>query len=137
MRFQTIKFLVVGLLNTIVGYTVYFMCLRFFNFNYIISLIFAHILGVIHSYTWNSKWTFKTGRYTFKNLLKFLGVYVISFFINLIVLYILVNYLRIAPLYSQLFALFITTLISFVGHKYWSFKISKLHNWSEEHVKSE
>lgn len=137
MGSQTVRFLVVGILNTIVGYIIYFLCLRFFHLNYIISLLFAHILGVVHSYFWNSKWTFKSGSYTYKNLAKFVGVYVSSFTINLLVLYIMVDFLRINPLFSQVVALFITTLISFVGHKYWSFKTSKLHNWSGRHVENE
>lgn len=125
MQFQAIRFLIVGVLNTIFGYTIYFICLKFFHLNYIISLLFAHILGVIHSYYWNSKWIFKKGHYNYKNLLKFSGVYVVSFMINLLVLYIMVNYLKMSPLLSQVFALFLTTLISFFGHKFWSFSNSK------------
>ncbi|CAH1208495.1 hypothetical protein PAECIP111891_03230 [Paenibacillus allorhizoplanae] len=136
MQSQTIKFLIIGILNTVVGYLIYFLCLKFIDLNYMISLLCAHVLGVLHSYYWNSRWTFNTGRKTYKNLLKFSGVYVISFFINLLVLYIFINYLEQNALLSQVFALFLTTLISFIGHKYWSFKISKTHYRSEEHVEN-
>ncbi|WP_367618591.1 GtrA family protein [Paenibacillus andongensis] len=136
MQSQSIKFLIIGILNTVVGYLIYFVCLKFFDLNYIFSLLYAHVLGVLHSYFWNSKWTFKKGRKTYKNLLKFSGVYGVSFLINLLVLYILINYLSLTPLLSQGFALFITTLISFIGHKYWSFKISKTHIRSGEHVEN-
>ncbi|NQX60251.1 GtrA family protein [Paenibacillus qinlingensis] len=134
MRSQTIKFLIVGVLNTIVGYIVYFLCLRSFDLNYMFSLLIAHTLGVVHSYLWNSKWTFKSGSHTYKNLVKFMGVYVCSFLINLLLLYIMVNYLRINPLFSQVVALFITTVVSFIGHKFWSFKTNKFQKWSVRHV---
>ncbi|WP_189010053.1 GtrA family protein [Paenibacillus marchantiophytorum] len=45
--------------------------------------------GVLNSYFWNDSWTFNTVRKkNYKNLLKLSGVYVITFFINLILLYL-------------------------------------------------
>jgi putative flippase GtrA len=69
----------------------------------------------------NKKWTFnaKTNN---KAILKFLLVYLINLAINAIILICLVDYFGGNKIYSQLFALVLTTALSFLGHKYWTFK---------------
>ncbi len=121
MRVQSVKFIIVGILNTLVGYSVYFVCLRLFDIHYVISLTIAHVIGVIHSYIWNNKWTFQAKKIDFESIIKFSAVYVLTFLMNLLLLSVLVQIGGYNALISQLFALFFTTLISFVGHKYWSF----------------
>jgi putative flippase GtrA len=121
MKGQSIRFLLVGILNTVVGYSVYYICLVLLDFNYVGSLTIAHIIGVVHSYIWNNKWTFKVTSIDIKSIYRFCSVYLISFLVNLIILSLLVQLGGVNKLISQAVALFITTLISYFGHKYWSF----------------
>lgn len=119
---QLTKFSFVGVLNTIVGYGAFFIFLTWFN--YMVSLIISHIIGVTHSYVWNKYWTFKTDRdgIQINEFVKFNSVYVIVFVVNAIALIFLVDTLNFNPKIGQLFVLPIITIISFTGHKYWSFK---------------
>ncbi|WP_187355207.1 GtrA family protein [Paenibacillus tengchongensis] len=119
---QSVRFIFVGILNTIVGFFAYAAYIFVLNDSYIQALIFSHIVGVIHSYLWNNKWTFQQKSYNGKSIVKFVSVYIVTFFVNLLVLSILVDTIEINKLISQGLALFITTIFSFVGHKYWSFK---------------
>jgi len=81
-----IKFLLVGALNTVFGYSVFALFI-FFNVHYSVSLLIATILGVIFN--------FKTiGIIVFKNqdnklIFKFVCIYVIYYFLNLLGLKIL------------------------------------------------
>jgi putative flippase GtrA len=86
---QLSKFSFVGILNTIVGYGAFFIFLTWFN--YLVSLIIAHIIGVTHSYVWNKYWTFKTDKIQIKEFVKFNSVYVIVFVVNAITLDLLQN----------------------------------------------
>jgi putative flippase GtrA len=122
---QPIKFLIVGALNTLVGFIVYFICIKSYNIHYVTSLIISHIIGVIHSYFWNSRWTFRVKVVSISKISKFILVYSITFIINLLSLSIFVDFLQIDKITSQLFALTITTILSFLGHKYWSFRKNK------------
>ena len=126
--FQLSKFGFVGMLNTIIGYGSFILLLNYTN--YIIALVIAHLIGVTHSFVWNKYWIFKSrstgitaGLYEFA---KFNSIYAGVFLTNAIVLIISVSILNMDPRISQLIALPIITIISFAGHKYWSFSKVKL-----------
>lgn len=116
------KFIFVGVLNTIVGYGAYFILL-YLNIHYILALIISSVIGIIHSFIWNKKWTFKSKGDVRKESLRFISVYGIAFLINLVILALFVEKLMFDPKIAQAFALCIVTIISFVGHKYWSFRL--------------
>ncbi|WP_379157452.1 GtrA family protein [Paenibacillus sp. sgz5001063] len=125
MSTQTFRFVIVGILNTIVGFGVYAIYLHIINNNYLQALIASHIIGVAHSYFWNNKWTFQQKSYNTRSAIKFISVYAVTFFVNLFLLTLLVDTIGMNKLIAQAIALFLTTLISFFGHKYWSFRTSK------------
>lgn len=125
MKNQSIKFIIVGVLNTVVGFLVYAAYIYFIHNNYLQALIVSHIIGVAHSYLWNNKWTFQQKKYNARSAVKFMSVYVVTFFVNLFLLAILVDTIEMDKLIAQAIALFLTTLVSFFGHKYWSFRTSK------------
>jgi len=116
---QLYKFIIVGILNTAIGYGSFFFLLSYFN--YIISLIISYILSVTNSYLWNKYWTFNSKKNPAKEYLKFWSIYLITFVINILTLTIWVNTLNFDPKIGQLIVLPILTIISFAGHKYWSF----------------
>lgn len=122
---QSIKFIIVGVLNTIVGFIVYAVYIHFIQDNYLHALISSHVIGVMHSYLWNNKWTFQQKKYNTISVIKFISVYVITFFVNLFLLTLLVDTIGMNKLIAQAIALFLTTVVSFFGHKYWSFRASK------------
>lgn len=117
---QLSKFGLVGVLNTLVGYGAFFILLSYTN--YLISLVISHILGVTHSYIWNKYWIFKSDKILLNEFLKFNSVYVAVFLTNALVLIFFVNALDLDPRIGQLIALPVVTMISFAGHKYWSFR---------------
>ena len=117
---QLSKFGLIGILNTILGYGLFVIFLNWFN--YFVALVFSHIIAVTHSYLWNKFWTFKSDRNPLKEFIKFNSVYFLVFVVNAITLFLLVDVFNFDPRVGQLFALPIITIISFTGHKYWSFK---------------
>lgn len=121
-KISSIKFIIVGILNTIVGYTCFFALYKFFGLNHINSLVISHIVGVIHSYIWNSKWTFGYSGSNLSSVLKFISIYTITFFLNLALLFILVDILHKPTLLSQAISMFLVTMVSYIGQKFWSFK---------------
>jgi putative flippase GtrA len=117
---QLSKFGLVGVLNTLVGYGAFLILLNYTN--YLMSLVISHILGVTHSYIWNKWWVFKSNKNLIIEFLKFNSVYAAVFFSNALVLIFFVNVLNLDPRIGQLIALPMITMISFTGHKYWSFR---------------
>ncbi len=116
------RFIFVGILNTIVGYGAYFILL-YLNIYYIFALLISSVIGITHSFIWNKKWTFKSKGDVRRESLRFISVYGMAFLINLVILALFVEKFMFDPKIAQIFALCIVTMISFFGHKYWSFKL--------------
>ena len=119
--YQPIRFLFVGGLNTLVGYGVYALLL-YIGVNYLIANTISTIIGVAHSYLWNRFFTFKSKNKALKEITKFVSVYIISYLIGMCTLYIFKDKLNISAYLAGLINLVITTLISYFGHKYISFR---------------
>lgn len=117
---QFSKFSLVGILNTIIGFCSFIILLSFFN--YILALIVSHMIGVSHSYLWNKFWTFRSNKISINEFIKFNSVYLVVFVINAVTLIFLVSGLNIDPRIAQLITLPVITIISFTGHRHWSFK---------------
>ena len=120
-KIQQIRFLFVGGLNTIVGYGTYAI-LILLNVNYLLANTISTVVGVIHSYIWNRKFTFNSNKDVKAELFKFVIVYGISYLIGLFNIFILVSKFGINKYIAGLVNLIITTLISWFGHKYFSFR---------------
>ncbi|WP_019635698.1 GtrA family protein [Paenibacillus fonticola] len=125
MGTQSIRFIFVGVLNTIVGFAFYALFIHLLNNNYLLALIFSHIIGVTHSFLWNNRWTFQQKGYNLDSAVKFFAVYVATFAVNLFLLFLLVDTMEMNNLIAQAIALLLTTVISFFGHKYWSFRTKR------------
>lgn len=123
MNKQFIKFVFVGIINTVVGYGS-FSIFVFFKINYILANTLSTILGVINSYLFNKKITFNDCKTTKNTPLKFIGVYIVSYIVGTVNLALLVQYFKISTYLAGFMNLFITTLTSWFGHKYFSFKES-------------
>lgn len=117
---QLSKFSFVGILNTLIGYGLYFILLDYTN--YVESLAIAHIVGVTHSYVWNRYWVFKSNDLKLIEFIRFNSVYALVFISNIVMLFVFVDIVRIGPKLGQIIALPLITIISFAGHKHWSFR---------------
>jgi len=126
MYFQYVKFIVVGSMNTLVSFFIFFICYALLQYSYFISLVISYAIGILNSYFWNSLWTFGVKRTDIKSLIKFISVYIITFILNLFIVFILVDVYEVGVLVSQGFSLFVVSAVSFVAHKYWSFKIKEI-----------
>ena len=66
-----LKFIIVGVLNTLVGTTVMFVCYNALHFNYWFSSAMNYVLGSIVSYFLNKYFTFKNNEHSWKIVVKF------------------------------------------------------------------
>ena len=114
-------FIIVGVANTVLSYVLYSILLHF-KFNYTLSYWIAMCAGVLNSYVFNKFWTFRAYRRSIAEFIRFVSVYLVSFFIGMWTLYCLVDVLTVNAYVAGIVNLFLTTLISWFGHKYFSFR---------------
>ena len=114
-----IRFLLVGGINTLFGYFV-FSVLILLQIHYAIASLLATILGVLFNY-------FTTGRIVFNNsdsklLIKFFGVYGITYLINLLFLKIFDSY-QVNMLIAGAILIFPMAFLSYFLNKTFVFQV--------------
>lgn len=126
---QLLRFSLIGILNFFVSYSVYLLFLCVLNFYYFWALIFSHIIVVFHSYLWNRFWAFESKDRYFKEISRFFIVYTLSFLLNMALLFLLVEVIKIEPGLAQLIPAILITIINL------SFKFLCLKFWTFRHLK--
>ncbi|MDQ7062031.1 MAG: GtrA family protein [Sulfurimonas sp.] len=121
LKKQIISFLLVGIINTIVGYSLYALFI-YLGFSYILSVLFATILGVLFNFKTIGKFVFKSK--SDNAILKFILVYSIVFVVNIVIIKIFKGY-EFNDYLSGLFAIIPASAISFILNKYYVFKDKK------------
>jgi putative flippase GtrA len=78
-----VRFLLVGIVNTLIGLTVTFVCLNVLGLHYWLSTLLGNVIGAINSYLLNKSFTFRSKASVRATLWKFMTVtavcYVIAF----------------------------------------------------------
>ena len=124
-----IRFLLVGGFNALVQYLIYISFLYFWSEDkYQTALILSWIISSFSSFATQKIFVFCTkGKFMdwIKEYIKCLGVWVVSYTINAVILEILVNYFVINPYLSQIIAITCTTISSYILFKYFAFRHKK------------
>ncbi|TFC01220.1 GtrA family protein [Cryobacterium mannosilyticum] len=123
---QRFKFLAVGAINTVVGYLLFvgLYGLLFANipFGYLASLAMSYAGAIVLAFFLYRRFVFPVAGHLLKDFVRFVGVYAVSIGINALALPGLVEILHVDPLLAQAIILIATTLVSYFGHRYFSFR---------------
>lgn len=117
------RYILVGILNTAVGYGVFGACL-WLGWPHQLSLLASYVIGGIHSYFWNRHWTFRALGQHRRQIPRFVGVTAMTYALNALLLELLAR-MGIVPLLAQLGCLGITTVVGFLLHRSWSFRAER------------
>lgn len=118
-----VRFLFVGVLNTALGYGLYALCILL-GMHYAAAQLVSTVVAVIHSYLWNKYFTFRVPERSASEILRFIGVYAVSYVLNVGFLYLCITVLKISPYLAGALGIFIITLCSYFGHKIISFRVA-------------
>ena len=121
---KEIKFIIVGAWNTLFGLGLYSLLIILFGeSHYLLLNILTWIISITNSYICHKLFVFKTHDTSiFKEYVKFCTVYLLSFFIGLLLMYLLVDIAKISAIISNILVTFLLTVVSFVGHNNYTFK---------------
>ncbi len=123
---EKIKYVVIGVWNTLVGYltfiALYYLLLN--RFNYLIILVFSNIISITNSYLCYKFFVFKTKGNYFNEYMRFYLVYGVSFLANMILMPVFVEIAGIKPIPAQGIILFFSVMFGYLGHKHYSFGAS-------------
>lgn len=118
---QFIKFGLVGISNTIVGFGVYYL-LYYCGVHYLIANILSWLISVFNAFYWNNKYVFQAGSSWWKTLLRTYISYGASLIISTMMMYVLVALIHISPVIAPVICLVVTIPMNFILNKFWAFK---------------
>ena len=126
-----VKFILVGIWNTIFGYMVFFILDTILEdiftkryFAYMSAMVLGQIIATINAFIFHKYVTFKSevkGRRIVTEFFRFCLTYVFTFSLSLILLPLFVEKIHIHPRIAAAIVILICTLISYVGHSRFSF----------------
>ena len=125
---ERVRFVLVGGFNTAFGYGL-FIALEVLGgakTNYFVSLYGSYLLSTTTAFFLHRHYTYrKTGTgNAWLDFVRFQGVYVVSLAINSAALPLLVEGAHLTPIVAQGVVIVVTTLTSYFGHKFFSFRRS-------------
>jgi len=123
---ERVRFLIVGGINTVVGYALFvaFELTLGDYIGYLGSLYASYVLATGLAFVLHRRFTFRvngTGN-VLLDFLRFASVYVVSLAINTVALPILIELAGMNSLAAQAIIVVVTTLVSYFGHKLFSFR---------------
>ncbi|MEQ1601761.1 MAG: GtrA family protein [Methylophilaceae bacterium] len=119
---QFIKFLSVGVANTLVGLSVIYSAKWFFNVGDVAANALGYSVGLLVSFTLNSRWTFAHQGPRLPAMLKFLLVSLVAYGMNLLTVMIAIHYVGLNDYIAQALGIPPYTLTSFFASKYLVFR---------------
>ena len=117
---EFIKFLFIGGVNTLFGYTIYVLFI-IIGLNISLSLGLATLMGAFFNYLTTGKFVFNNSG--FKKIILFIPAYFIIYIINLIALKFML-YLGFSPIIAQFLMLVPISIFSFLLIKYGVFQLN-------------
>ncbi|MBT5399275.1 GtrA family protein [bacterium] len=115
---EFIKFIFIGILNTIVGYSLYVLFI-YLGFDYKIAAFLAMVLGVLFNFQTIGRLVFD--KYNNRLLFKFISVYVVIYFVGVVIIKIGKSY-GLDDYLAGFIAVFPSAIISFLLNKFYVYK---------------
>lgn len=128
IRGQGARFVLIGAANTLIGNATFFLALHW-GMAHQFALILAYLTGGSHGYLWNRRWTFQATGSHVRQVPRYVVVTAAVYAVNAILLEGLVR-LHLDARPAQIVCLVFTTLVSFVGHRQFSFRRVRLQGAS-------
>ena len=119
---EVINYLIFGVLTTVVSIVSYFVFAKLFNINYLVSNIISFILSVLFVFVTNKLYVFKSKNKVMKELVSFFSSRIFTFFIDMIMMYILVSVLKFDDMISKLITQFVVIVLNYVLSKLFVFR---------------
>ncbi len=117
------RYILIGVINTIVGYSVIFG-LMLFGVNPFVSNFIGYFVGINISYFLNKNFNFKSNKPNIKTFPVFLSILALAYVLNVLTLYLCLNFIRLDKYISQVVAGAVYVIVGFLGSRFIAFRDS-------------
>lgn len=128
-RSQKMRFLLVGAVNTAIGYGIFALALMILGEAlYLPAYLIAYTLSILIGFILQRNVVFRVKGEIWSDLLRYVSVQLSSFLVNLALLPLLVEVFEIPALIAQGCVLLVTLVGSYFAHRYFSFRRKVTHD---------
>ena len=127
LKGSLLKFVAVGITNNLIGYLT-FVVLSLWGMSAIGAMSISYVLGMFISFAGNRKWTFSHNGRMGSALLRFIGVNVLCYGLNVGILAVFVNLLGLPQILVQFFAVGVVAICTFLLMRLWVFRPNQGQN---------
>jgi len=113
------RFLIAGSGSVLTDFVTYYLMLNFLSHN--IAKTISFLLGTVVAFILNKYWTFENKQKSFKQIIQFLFLYMLTLTINIFTNSFVLNITGLVLL-SFVIATGVSTILNFIGQKWWVFK---------------
>ena len=121
LRHSVIRFVLVGISNTAVGLGVIYFALRVLEWNDTASNAVGYAVGFAWSFLWNRSWTFRQSGAALGSLVRYVGVCVVGYLVNLAVMIVLLRRMGAGHYLPQVVAMCAYTAVTYIGSRFFAF----------------
>lgn len=124
LKIEFSKFTVVGAINFVFTFVLFYLLVKVLRVNYLIALVVASLFGMILTYVLNYIWVFKPEQeLAFKGrLVRYILASLLSISLNAMVLGYIVERSDFDPFYVQIALIPLIIIFNFSTAKYWSMR---------------
>lgn len=124
LKYEVTRFAIVGAVNFVLTFVIYFLLVRVFNTNHLLALIPTWLLGIAFSYVMNFSWVFKPEeQIQFKQRFwKYFSASLLSILLNILALHLIVKSTHFDPFYVQCALIPFIVIFNFSTAKFWSLR---------------
>lgn len=136
-RDQRVAFLIVGVINTVVGFGIFVACSETVGHSVdhrfgklagtFATIAISHVLAVLFAFVMHRRFVFRVRGHVLRDLLRFESVYLTALAINAVTLPVLVES-GMSRIPAQAIIIAVSTLLSYFGHRHFSFRRSAANN---------
>ncbi|MDQ0042400.1 putative flippase GtrA [Variovorax boronicumulans] len=119
---QFIRFLMVGVANTLVGLSIIYGAKYFFHVGDVLANALGYGIGVCVSFLLNSKWTFAYDGLLLPAAAKFIIANAVAYGANLLTVIVAINYFGLNTYLAQALGMPVYTVTSYLASRYIVFR---------------
>lgn len=120
------RFLLIGAANTALGYGLFvaFELTVGHRIGYLGSLYVSYAIAIVVAFVLHRRFTFRVAGSgnVLVDFLRFVSVHLVALLVNTAALPLLVEFAGLSPMLAQAIVVLATTVISYLGHKFFSFR---------------
>ena len=122
---QGLRFGVVGLISNLLLF-LFYLGLTTAGLDYKIAMSLLYLVGILQTFVFNKKWTFNRQAHPSTAFVRYFGLYVVGYLVNLLALFTLVDQIGWPHQWVQGVMIPIMALLLFLVQKYWVFSKLKV-----------